>query len=312
MRTPAIIRNPRVDAFRRSLAAALGRVFGATGDKVAATARITPSRKPKKPVYRLEGAVEFGRIFMDGSVPSLAVRAGLRDEFALSRTSFEIVDRTQIREGAPDHWDDAAHAAVEAMTLLRSGHVSVKDTVVMVGGVALHHAGHERLKELHGGRKGRSFAFNAGAVSPPIPAAPMGPPPPEAEWADFPDLDSEEPKPVARRKKVRAASADASDRAAARRRRSAAAAAAAAEVAQELTIDETGEEPKRRRRRAGAAKPRAKAKSKKAASASSRERRAARGATSRNKPGMPQRAPRKPGRRATGRRSQTTASPDAS
>ena len=306
MRTPAIIRHPRVDAFRRSLAATLGRLFGAAGEKAAAKTRITPSQKPARSVYRLEGAVEFGLITMDGSVPSSRTRASLRDEFTLSRTRFDIHDRTQVRDGAPEGWEDAAHAAVEAMTLLRSGHVSVKDTVVMVGGVALHHAGHERLKELHGGRKGRNFTFNAGAVSPPIPAAPMGPPPIEAKRADPPAStagpDEPQSKREGRRKSARSASST-SEPAAPRRRRGRAGPTEESldDVASASAANDDNGEPKRKPRRSVRAKTRARSKSnsKKSEVGSIRERRiAARGATTRGKTGRARRAPR----RAEGRR----------
>lgn len=138
----------------------------------------SPTQAKKPEPYRWRAAISFDAVTIDGETPSAAMRTSLAE--AAGAEKREVKDHSDIRADPPAGWEAAARCGLEVLGSLRTGQVFVANNRLTIEGVARDDAGYERIRSLRGGKGERGFSVSAAGVSEPIPAAPLGPPPPEA------------------------------------------------------------------------------------------------------------------------------------
>ena len=112
---------------KKSLAGPLPTGLTIKGDNV---------RPPVADPYVFTADLGTNALSLAGSVPSDEARKQLRE---LSRELFErpgLDDRLELASGAPEGWDEAAVAALRALSSLESGKVSLSGLAVTIEGVA--------------------------------------------------------------------------------------------------------------------------------------------------------------------------------
>ncbi|MEM1037102.1 MAG: OmpA family protein [Pseudomonadota bacterium] len=83
---------------------------------------------------------ETGQVSLRGSAPSIGIKSDLA-EAAASMTDTAIDDRTTLAAGVPDgNWADTAKFGLSQLELLDSGEARLRDTRLMVSGIAMNDA----------------------------------------------------------------------------------------------------------------------------------------------------------------------------
>lgn len=160
--------------FARGQSPALLARLGLVGGRPSGQA--TPAKKPEP--YRWRAEISFDAVTIGGETPSATIRKSLAEAAGADRR--EVKDHSEVRADPPAGWEAAARCGIEVLGWLRTGQVFVANNRLTIDGVARDDAGYEKIRSLRGGKGERGFSVSAAGVSEPIPAAPLGPPPPEA------------------------------------------------------------------------------------------------------------------------------------
>ena len=102
--------------------------------------RLVPEAKPF--VWSAERDVV--RVTLSGSSPLPAIK-GRMLEAARSSLGVEVVDRTTLARGAPQHFDNAALLLLDQIAKLKDGKITLSDTKVSLSGMARELGGREAI-----------------------------------------------------------------------------------------------------------------------------------------------------------------------
>jgi OOP family OmpA-OmpF porin len=97
--------------------------------------------------FVFEARVRDGGAVLDGFVPDEATRRRVVDLASEKLLGGSVNDRLDVAEGAPPGFDRALGAAIEILSRLSSGAVSLSGSTISLGGEALHRAAADELNE---------------------------------------------------------------------------------------------------------------------------------------------------------------------